>query len=213
MSEEFIPHRYQPQDWVDVRTGDALKRDEALKKMLRDQKDFDDDNVVKLYENLFEYTAKGMFEDRLGSVSPNLNVDYLHHTMDIVIWENILGHRDDGQEMPFSQKSSWLPSEMIQRPWSVRYGMYFDNRAFLDGEGGHVTQPDGAVLKHKYALKEHTRQAESKKMLELEIARAQAETARAQAEMARAQAETAKLETRKMEAEARVAERNAATAV
>lgn len=94
--------------------------------------------------------------------------------MDIAIWQNILGHSEE-EQMPCTTNPTWNAREKKQRPWSIQYGVYFHNRAFLDGEGAHVARPDGTVLKNVYSLKESAKQADTTESQELLQTRAQVE--------------------------------------
>lgn len=197
MTDKFTPHRYQPEDWEETRVGNALKRYEAIKKMLRDAKHWDEAQVAALYAEVFIFTVKGLFESNLGSVGPNLNADYLYEVMDKTIWMSVLEHANDDQEMPFPTKSSaWTPMGIKLRPWSVQYGTYFHNRAFIDGEGGHVKEADGSVLKHEYILKPQVREAEiahKHNLDEVETLKHELEAVKAEAEMSRRMYDETKL--------------------
>lgn len=174
MTNTTIPHRYEPEDWLETRTGEALERDTVLKQMLREEKQWDNSRIDSNYKSLFNHVAAGLFECTAGSAGPNLNADYLSHAMDICIWVKALGHSEE-EQMPHTTKSKWTPREVEQRPWSIKYGVYFHNRAFLDGEGAHVTRPDGTVLKNVYRLKDSAKQADNTESQELLQTRAELE--------------------------------------
>lgn len=174
MTKDMVPHRYEPEDWIETRTGEALERDTVLKQMLREEKQWDNSKIDANYKSLFNHIATGLFECTGGSASPDLNADYVFHAIDIGIWRKALGHSEE-EQMPHTTKSKWTPSEVIQRPWSIQYGVYFHNRAFLDGEGAHVARPDGTVLKNVYSLKESAKQADTTESQELLQTRAQVE--------------------------------------
>lgn len=115
--------------------------------------------------------------------------------MDVAIWKNILGHSHEKQ-IPCAIKSTWNAREKRQRPWSIKYGVYFHNRAFLDGEGAHVSRQDGTVLKNVYKLKQGRTQAgttESQELLEVraQLEKANVENAELRAAMALIQADVA----------------------
>lgn len=171
MADRSILHTYKPEDFIETRTGEALQRDALLKKMLREEKQYDDSDIDAVYKDLFEHTAKGLYEGQSGIVSPNLNADFLIHEMDLAIW-HALGHSQE-EPMPHTTKSVWTPREFRQRPWSIQYGIYFHNRAFLDGEGAHITRPDGTMQQNVYTLKGSAKKAETNESQELLQARAQ----------------------------------------
>lgn len=189
----MIPHTYQPQDWIETKTGEALARDTVLKQMLRDEKQWDNSKIIDCYEKLFIHSAKVFFECDGGSVGPNVNADYMFYTMDVAIWKNILGHSGE-EQMPCTTKSKWNAREKTERPWPIQYGVYFHNRAFLDGEGAHVTRPDGTVVKNVYSLKDSAKKAEATDSQEanLEIANLKNTLTLAQADVAEAQSSSAR---------------------